>query len=181
MGAVLIATIFLQLLSPLLLRHVIDSAVSGVSLGILLATTVAFLSITLIEQTSRVFASHLGTKVSWAATNSLRMDLATHSLRLDMSYHNNHTPGEMVELIDGDSSTLGGFFSIFAAEILGSMVLLFGILLILFLEDWRIGTVLALFCVLALAFILSMRSISVPHWHAASRARAESFGYLEID
>ena len=179
MGTVLMITILLQLLSPLVLRYVIDSAITGEQFGILLLGTIVFVCVALAEQTFRVVASNLGTKVSWTATNSLRMDLTRHSLELDMSFHNNHMPGEMIERIDGDSNTLGGFLSTFIVEILGNILLLSGILVVLFFEDWRIGTVLIAFCLLALGLILRLRDISVPHWQAASRARAESFGFIE--
>ena len=62
-----------------------------------------------------------------------------------MSFHNEHTPGEMIERIDGDANQLGGFFSTFVIQILGNAVLLVGILALLFREDWRAGLALTLF------------------------------------
>ena len=62
-----------------------------------------------------------------------------------MAYHNEHTPGEMIERVDGDPNELGTFFSLFIFEMLGSLVLLIGILALLLREDWRAGLTLAVF------------------------------------
>ena len=59
-------------------------------------------------------------RVGWTATNALRGDLARHCMMLDMSFHNRHTPGEVIERIDGDAEQLGSFFSTFVIHILGS-------------------------------------------------------------
>ena len=44
----------------------------------------------------------MGENVAWTATNALREEMARHCLNLDMSYHNNISPGELIERIDGD-------------------------------------------------------------------------------
>ena len=46
----------------------------------------------------------------------LRADLARHCLRLDLPFHKTHTPGELIERVDGDVATLGTFFSQMAVK-----------------------------------------------------------------
>ncbi len=90
----------------------------------------------------RTGAAYLTEDVKWRATNWLRNDLARHCLKLDMAFHNEHTPGAMIERIDGDVNELSNFFSQFVIRILGNGLLMIGILVLLTREDWRIGAAL---------------------------------------
>jgi ABC-type multidrug transport system fused ATPase/permease subunit len=58
-----------------------------------------------------LLSTYLSTEVGFRATNALRADLARHCLALDMAFHNERTPGEMIERIDGDVTALSNFFS----------------------------------------------------------------------
>ena len=92
-----------------------------------------------------------------------------------MSFHNEHTPGEMIERIDGDANQLGGFFSTFVIQILGNAVLLVGILALLFREDWRAGLALTLFAAFTVIVIYRIRTLRCPTGEqAARRARTPS-------
>ena len=86
-----------------------------------------------------VSATYVGENVAWTATNALRAEMARHCLNLDMSYHNNVSPGELIERIDGDVAELSNFFSQLVIRVLGNLLLMIGILVALLLEDWRIG------------------------------------------
>jgi len=105
--------------------------------------------------------------------------VAEHCIYLDMSFHNAHTPGEMIERIDGDITALSNFFSQFVIQVLGNAVLLVGVLVLLFREDWRVGAALSVFAFIALASLYRMRDIASRHWKAEREASAEQFGFLE--
>ena len=77
--------------------------------------------------------------VGWTATNALRADLALHCLRLDAAFHGRHTPGELLERIDGDITKLSNFFSRFIVALLGNVLLALGVLIVLFASIWRVG------------------------------------------
>jgi ABC-type multidrug transport system fused ATPase/permease subunit len=126
-----------------------------------------------------VTATYLGESVGWTSTNNLRADLALHCLRLDMSFHNDRTPGEMIERIDGDVVDLAIFFGQFVVKILGNLLLLGGILIALYLEDWRIGLALTVYAAGSLYALNRLRDIAVPHWKAAREASADLYGYIE--
>jgi ATP-binding cassette subfamily B protein/ATP-binding cassette subfamily C protein len=96
-----------------------------------------------------------------------------------MSFHNDYTPGKMIERIDSDVADIGIFFSQFVIRILGNLLLLIGVLLVLVREDWRISLALTIYTLLALAGIIYLRQVAVPHWKAAREASAELFGFLE--
>lgn len=179
LALLLFGKIGLQLLNPQFLRTFIDTASQGGAVGRLMLVGGVFLVLAMVQQGLSVLATFVGETVAWKATNALRYDLARHCLHLDMSFHNQHTPGEMIERIDGDVNALSNFFSQFAIILVGNALLLVGILLILFGIDWRVGLCLSVFVLLTLLTLGKLRNISVPHWKATSEAHATLFGFLE--
>ena len=123
-GILLLGNIGLQLANPQILRYFIDEATQGSPLNRLLAAAGLFIVIALVQQVVSVLATYASGRLGWISTNSLRSDLAGHALHLDMSFHNEHTPGEMIERIDGDANQLGQFFSSLVVHMLESTLLL---------------------------------------------------------
>ena len=179
LAVLLFGNIALQLISPQIIRNFIDSALAGAAMVVLTRLALWFMSLALIQQIVSVVARYLSENIAWKATNTLRNDLADHCLRLDLSFHNAHTPGEMIERLDGDVTALSNFFSQFLIYIASSIVLLVGIMALLFREDWRAGLAISIFSIIALAVMGRFRDIAVPHWKAERQASADLFGFLE--
>jgi ATP-binding cassette, subfamily B, bacterial len=179
LAVLLFSSIGLQLFNPQLLRYFIDTATGGGALGALVGAAVLFLSLSVFNQLLSVAATYVGENVGWTATNMLRVDLALHCLRLDMSFHKSRTPGEMIERIDGDVTALSKFFSHFVIQVLGNVLLMFGVVVLLLREDWRIGLTLMAFAVLAVFVLNKTRNIAVPAMAAERQTSAELFGFVE--
>ena len=179
LGILLFSNIALQLIGPQIIRTFIDSAMAGAAMERLTRLAIWFISLALVQQVVSVTGRYLSENIAWKATNILRSDLAEHCLRLDLSFHNAHTPGEMIERLDGDVTALSNFFSQFLFYIASSIALLFGILVMLFREDWRAGLAISIFAGLALLVLTRFRDIAVPHWTAERQASADLFGFLE--
>src|SRR4051812_14333307 len=160
LAILLLISISLQLLNPQIIRGFIDTAQAGGALEALLNAALVFIGVALANQALLVAATYLGENIGWTATNALRADLAAHCLRLDLSFHKARTPGELIERIDGDVNALSTFFAQFIIHVLSNGVLLIGVLILLFREDWRVGLGLTLFAVLALAILLRIRHIA---------------------
>jgi ATP-binding cassette subfamily B protein/ATP-binding cassette subfamily C protein len=178
LAVILLSSIGLHLLNPLVLRYFIDTAVTGGAADTLPAVALMFIGIALVNQVLSVLATYLSENVSWTATNALRADLVEHCLSLDMSFHKAHTPGELIERVDGDVNTLAGFFSQFTIQVLGNMLLLVGIMVVLFNEDWRAGLSLTLFAGVNLVTLVRLRAFAVPYWANVRQMSAEFFGFL---
>lgn len=179
LGTLLFTTIGLELFSPRILARFIDDAREGAAIEILKNSAFLYIGIALVRQVVSVAARYLSERVGWAATNALREDLTLHCLRLDMSFHNQNTPGQLIERIDGDVANLANFFSDFVFRIVGSLILLFGVLGLLYWEDWHIGAALTVYAIIGMACLFKMRSIAVPQWKAARQASSDLFGFLE--
>ena len=178
-GVLLLAGVALRLFNPQILRTFIDAAVGHAAGNVLLIQAGWYLGIAILIQVLAVPETWLATNIGLLATNRLRADLARHCLNLDMTFHKQHTPGEMIERVDGDVATLGNFFSRFVVEIVSSLALMAGILVLMFTIDWRVGLVFCLFCVLTLLLMYRLKDAAVPHYRKARQATAELFGFLE--
>lgn len=179
LGLLLLSTIGLQLVSPQLVGEFVDEAQTGGAMNTLLTLALLYIGIALVQQVAAIGTAYLSENVGWTATNALRADLARHSLRLDMSFHNTHTPGEMIERIDGDVTMLATFFSQFVLVVLSNLLLIVGVLVILFREDWRLGVAMTLFVVAALVLLHRTRNLAAPHWAAGREASADLSGFVE--
>lgn len=169
----------LQLAAPQVLRAFIDATQQGAGNAPLLAAGALFLGLALGQRLAGFAAIYLGEQIGWNATNALRADLARHCLYLDMGFHKQRTPGELIERIDGDSGALAGFFSQFAANVAGNMLLVIGILAMLWREEWRTGLGLSLYTALTFAALAGVQRVATTRWIAASQRRADLFGFIE--
>ena len=172
LGVLLVGGIGLQLLNPQIVRYFIDTVQAGRAGGQLVLAAVLFMVVALLHRVVAVFATYTGENVGWTATNALRRDLARHCLRLDMAFHKKRTPGEIIERIDGDVTTLGNFFSQLVIKVLGNAMFLLGILVLLFLEDWRVGLGLTVYAFATLFILGRIQKLAVSRWAAYRQAEA---------
>lgn len=178
LSAVLGGGIILQLVSPHLLRMFIDGALEGAGQAGLRQVAVMFIAVSLVQQALGAYGKYVGEDVGLRATNQLRGDLVRWCLGLDMAFWRAHRPGELIERADGDVELLASFFSQLVVGLAANLVLLAGILVVLFAEDWRAGLGLALFAAFALACLFQVRNIAVPFWEAVRGYSARFYGFL---
>jgi ABC-type multidrug transport system fused ATPase/permease subunit len=174
----LLSSIALQIINPQILGYFIDTAVQGGSQPALFTATIAFTAIALLTQVAAIAATYLGEIVAWTATNALRVDLAAHCLQLDLAFHKAHTPGELLERIDGDVNLLSKFFSQLVIHVLGNGILLIGILIVLCFENRLAGLSLTVFSIAALWLLLAQRAMAIKPWANYRQISAEFFGMI---
>lgn len=178
LAIVLFATIGVQIATPLVASRFINEAVSGSTMRTLVTLALLTMLLALVGQGLAVAETWAAESVSWDATNALRIDLVSHLLRLDTSFHTRHTPGELIERVDGDVGTLARFFSRFVVNVLGNGILMVAVIVLLITVDWRVGLGLTVFVVVALFAMLRIRSSSTHHWSAERQGSAEFYGFL---
>lgn len=178
LGAILVASLAVQLATPLVASRFLDAAVGSASLDSLLILAGLTMILAVIGQGVAVAETWVAERLSWSATNALRENLARHLLALDDRFHHAHTPGALLERVDGDVSTLARLFSRFTVYIAGNGLLMAGILVLLFTLDWRIGLGLTLFTAVALATMLWLRAEATPYSAAERQAAADFYGFL---
>jgi ATP-binding cassette, subfamily B, bacterial len=185
LAVLLFAAIGLQLAGPQILRVFIDTATGGHALAFtgashaLTFAALLYLATALASQAVAIIETYVAENLAWVATNRLRADLMLHCLRLDLGFHKLHTPGELIERIDGDVSLLANFLSRFVVQVLGNLLLLIGILVLLFRVHWLVGTTFTALAVLTLVVLSRVQGLAAPRWVAVRQASADLFGFLE--
>ncbi|MUL35008.1 ABC transporter ATP-binding protein [Gloeocapsopsis dulcis] len=174
----LLTSIGLQVLSPQILGYFIDTSIAGASGQVLFVAALLFIGAAVLTQLLSVIATYLGENVAWTATNALRADIVEHCIQLDLSFYKSRTSGELLERVDGDVNVLSRFFSQLAIHTLGNGILLVGILVALFFENWLAGVSLTLFSLFALTILLSLHSFAVAPWTTYLQVSAEFFGFI---
>ncbi|HLG75258.1 MAG TPA: ABC transporter ATP-binding protein, partial [Ktedonobacteraceae bacterium] len=174
----LVLNIGAQLFNPQVLRYFIDAALTGGTSFSLVFAGLLFVGVAFFNQGISVASSYLSTNIAWTATNRLRTDLLRHCLGLDMGFHKAHTPGEMIERIDGDVDDLSNFFSQFVVSMLTNLVMLIGILVLFFTIHWLAGVALTLFALLVFVLLLLLRRPAVHLWRAEREMSSTFYGFL---
>lgn len=179
LSVLLLASTALQLINPQIIARFIDTAAEGGLVSSLLLLAGAFLLVAACNQLFTVAVSYIGNDVAWRSTNQLRGDLLRHCLKLDMRFHNVKTPGEMIERIDGDVTGISNFFAMFIVQVIGSFVMLAGILGYMFSVNGLIAGVMTLFTLLAILFMVVIRNLGVQSSKKEREASAALFGLIE--
>ncbi|MCG9893019.1 MAG: ABC transporter ATP-binding protein/permease [Thermosynechococcaceae cyanobacterium MS004] len=174
----LLSSIMLQIINPQILGYFIDAVTQKGSQQNLPWAALLFIVIGFLIQTFSVIATYLGETVAWTATNALRLDLVAHCLHLDLCFHKAHTPGELLERVDGDVNVLSRFFSQLIIHIGGNGFLLLGILVVLWIENPLAGLGLTIFSLVALSLLLSVQSLAIAPWAQYRQISAEFYGTL---
>jgi len=179
LSGLILLSIGLQLINPQVIRYFLDTARSGGPQRSLLLAAAAFIIFALFRQGIDLVSIYINQLVSWSATNRLRADLARHCLKLDLSFHKRHTPGELIDRVDGDINRLGNFFSQLWPRLLGNGLLVAGILALLMLEDPRVGGGMLLYTAITLGVLGLIQRPAAARWAAERQASAEKFSFLE--
>ncbi|MHC5762958.1 ABC transporter ATP-binding protein [Nostoc sp.] len=174
----LLIGIGLRLLNPQLLAAFIDRAIGGAKFSQLLQLALLFFGIALATGLISLLETYLAADIGLRATNRLRADMTLHCLQLDMSFHNNQTPGALIERIDGDVSQLNDFFSRFAIDFVGNSIFAIGVFIALFYIDWRIGLTAIAFIIILLFISHKFNNLVIPYFQAERASSAALFGFL---
>jgi len=179
LATLILGEIALRLISPQIIRIFIDTAEAGGPLSALTLAGGLFLLVGLLGRAVNLGAAYAGLNLGWTATNRLRTDLAAHLLRLDMPFHKSHTPGELIERVDGDVTNLAEFFADMSIKFTGNALLVAAILVLLGHENAGAGALLAGYTMVVLAALLLVARIGVRAWTVARQAWADQMGFLE--
>ncbi len=178
LSLLLLGSIGLQLWAPQVIRTFLDQAQRGEASRVLLGTAVLFFLLTIGQKTISLYNTYLSEDLGWAATNRLRADLTAHCLRLDMGFHKLRTPGELIERIDGDVSTLAESFSALVVQMFGNSLLLIGVLVLIFRQSWQFGLIGLVYALLMFGVQRAIRPQVVVIANAVRQGYADMAGFL---
>lgn len=179
MAFMLLIGIALQAWGPQMLKIFIDQVSLRVGQKDLALTALAYLGVVTAGQAISAVGVYSSAIVAWEATNRLRSDLAQHCLQLDMHFHHAHTPGEMIQRIDGDVSLLGNFFSQFVVQIAANGVLVLAILAIILMDNVTAGLVLVIYMIFAFGLLRRVQKAGGDSFSKSREIQMKAVGFWE--
>ena len=133
-----LATTGLGLLTPLILRQLIDKTLPARDLHRLLLLTVALVTIPLVTASLNVFLRQFNSRVGEGVTYDLRVDLFSYLQRMSLGFFTHTKIGELMSRLNNDvigaqSAISNTFVSIFTSLIQAVVVLS-----VMFTLEWRL-------------------------------------------
>jgi ATP-binding cassette, subfamily B, bacterial len=176
---VLLVALGLRLAMPALLGRFVDEAIARQPLDLLVRIAALYVGAAIVAEGLQLLVMWGSVRLSWRAGNRLRERLLRHALRLEMAWHGRHSPGQLIERIDGDVEALAIFFTNVLVHVLGNAVLMIAMLGVAFAIDPRAGLLLVV-AALAGGFVLvRLRTAAVPAREAEREVNAQLYGDLE--
>ncbi|GGS76346.1 helicase [Planobispora rosea] len=173
-------TTALPLAAPQLTRRFVDDAAAGAGTDRLTLIALGYLGLAVAGQAARILTAWLAARLAWTGTDRLRERLAGHALGLDMAFHGRHTPGEMIERVDGDVAAVAGFVVAFLLDVVAGVLLLCGVIAVVTATvDPGVGAVLLAYCALIGLGMVRAQRLAVPSATRAREMNAALSGYLE--
>jgi ABC-type multidrug transport system fused ATPase/permease subunit len=179
LGLLIFASIGLQLIAPRFLQSFIDAAAAGASSAILMKAALFFLAMTMLRQAVTIVVQSLAGHVAWTVANTLRLTLAGKCLRREAAFHNRHTPGELVERIDGDTAKLNHFLSAFMLKAFGNHLLIAALAIAILMIDSVVGLVVIVLSGLSLFALHRLGRYGTSSVRGYMAESAELIGYMD--
>jgi ATP-binding cassette subfamily B protein len=92
-------------------------------------------------------------------------------LGLDHEFHRRHSPGELIQRVDGDVTSVSEFLGLVVPKALGAVLVISGMVLVLAVLDWRLAIGLVLYLSATFAIVVRQR-------HRAVREATDEMGAL---
>jgi ABC-type multidrug transport system fused ATPase/permease subunit len=169
LGALLAVGSTLAIAGPLVVRAIVDRATEGTTASTTLRLGVAYLAIAVLAQALSVVVAWFATVTAWRTTNQVRMQMVRHVLGLDHEFHRRHTPGELIQRVDGDVTSVSDFLGQVVPRAVGAALLVVGIVVTLGVLDWRLGLG-------AIAYVAVATAVVVQRRHGAVRESSDEMG-----
>jgi ATP-binding cassette subfamily B protein len=169
----------LAVVAPLVIRRIIDEASNGTTAERVTQLAVVYLLIALAMQAIAVWVSWLATTSAWQTTNEFRMSMARHVLGLDHEFHRSHTPGELIQRVDGDVTSVSEFLGIVLPKAAAAVMTMFGMGVVLAILDWRLAIGMGLYLGAAMTVLVRSRHRAVEESSDEMGAHARLYGGIE--
>ncbi len=169
----------LNLIGPLIIGRIVDRSIEGAEVAEISRLALWFLLVAVVVQVMAVIGIQLSAVAAWKTTNQIRLELVRHVLSLDHEFHRSHTPGELIQRVDGDVTAVSDFLSKVVPKVLAAIVIVSGTLLILTISEWRLGLGMALYLAAATAMTFRARGRSVDEAAKEMSLTAKMYGGIE--
>ena len=179
LAVLVVGSSLLLLAGPLVIRSIVDRAGAGAAVSELRGLALVFLGIVVVAQVLEIVVVRAATVGAWRTTNGLRLEMTRHVLGLDHEFHRRHTPGELIQRVDGDVTSVSDLLGRVVPKALGSALLVTGMVVVVATIDWRVGTGMLVYVAAAVATVALLRGRSVDESADELSAFARLYGGIE--
>ena len=179
LGALVAAGSGLILTGPLIVREIVDKATNGATKGELSRLAVLFLIVAIATQLINMAVAWMATITAWHTTNGIRIRLARHVLGLSHAFHRQHTPGELIQRVDGDVTSVSDFMGRVIPRAAGALFTVVGMIGVLVVVDWRLALGALAYVIVAVAVVISQRHRAVGESSDEMGSYARLYGGIE--
>jgi ABC-type multidrug transport system fused ATPase/permease subunit len=138
-GVLMVVTALSDLALPIILGHAIDTGIGSGSFMVLLGIVGLYLLNLVINFGSRsgqfYFMGWIGQQVVY----DIRLKMFGHLQRLSLSYHDRRGVGRIISRLIGDVSIIQEMLTMGLLGIISDFLALFGIVVIIFVMEWRLA------------------------------------------
>jgi ATP-binding cassette subfamily B protein len=175
-GCVIFTTIS-QLMAPLLIARVVDTAVQVKDFRQLLLYAGALAAVYLVAlRTSYVQTVRMGT-VGRNVLYKLRNRLFAQLSRLPIAFFSQNRAGDLISRVNSDTEKINNFFAQALMQMFGNLFLVVGAGVLLLVLNWRMG----LIALVPAAVMLVVTRVLSPWVKRTSRQSMDSLGALSAD
>lgn len=179
LGALVAAGSGLILTGPLIVRNIVDRATSGTTTSQLSRLAALFLVVAVATQLINMAVAWMATITAWHTTNGIRIRLARHVLGLSHAFHRQHTPGELIQRVDGDVTSVSDFMGRVIPRAAGALFTMVGMIGVLVVVDWRLAVGAAMYVSAAVGIVVSGRHRAVGESSDEMGSYARLYGGIE--
>jgi len=148
---VLVVQSGLELLSPQLEQTAIDKYISEGNIGGLAHLAGLYLGVIAGAFLFRFLQSYLTQFIAQRIMYDLRMEIFSHLHKMDSAFFDRNPVGRLMTRVTNDVEAINSMLSAGLVTLIGDFVMLFGIVAVLLIKDWRLA--LVTFSVLPLVFL----------------------------
>ncbi len=141
-----------NLVSPQILRIVIDQGISAKNLTVVIYTSLGLLAVAGIRDLSSFTQGYWSEKASQGAAYDMRNAIFAHLENLSFSYHDRAQTGQLMTRVTSDVEAVRNFTGAGILQLLNAIVMLVGSATILLISNWKLAS-LALLMVPAIAAV----------------------------
>ncbi|MEY2443869.1 MAG: ATP-binding cassette, subfamily bacterial [Ilumatobacteraceae bacterium] len=179
LGALVAVGSGLILTGPLIVREIVDRATKGTTTSELTRLAVLFLIVAIATQLINMAVAWVATVTAWHTTNGIRLQLARHVLGLSHGFHRRHTPGELIQRVDGDVTSVSDFMGRVIPRAAGAVFMMVGMIAVLAVVDWRLSLGATIYVVAAIAVVIRGRHRAVGESSDEMGSYARLYGGIE--
>ncbi len=175
---IMLGSVLMLLINPQIIRNVIDGITMNIEMNELINLAILFIILAFIQQGLKLLITYIGGRISWTATNRIRINLLKHYLKQKIEFYKDRKSGELIEIIDGDVSVLFIFFSNLAITLINNFLLVIGTLFFIYRESLLVGFAETLFIIIISFVFGKIQNVAIPYWKKVREHTSKFYGFI---